>query len=299
MQQELHHITSRKVRMTKLTGIALGSLFVLGFFGMAAIYVWTLTHPGCSIGIQPPANLPQPEEVWLENLHGQRLRAWYYPPQNKAAILAAGAGTGSLGDNLPPVSFLIVHGYGILQIDQRNCANPASPVTMGMEEFQDIEAGLAYLNTKTDVKRIGIFGFSMGGVTAIRTAARNPEIVAVLAEGGYHNMGDNIIKPDKHKSVFENAFLYTIAGMLWIYSGVNPWQVSPVDDLATISPRPVFLIYGEHEAESGHARAQYDAALPPKQLWTVPGGNHGSNYLVAPEIYEAKILDFFNRTLLP
>ena len=170
---------------------------------------------------------------------------------------------------------------------------------MGMEEFQDIEAGLAYLNTKTDVKRIGIFGFSMGGVTAIRTAARNPEIAAVVAEGGYHNMGDNIIKPDKHKSVFENAFLYTIAGMLWIYSGVNPWQVSPVDDLASISPRPVFLIYGEHEAESGHAQEQYDAALPPKHLWIVPGGSHGSNYGVAPEIYEAKILDFFNRTLLP
>ena len=110
MQQELHHITSRKVRMTKLTGIALSSLFVLGFFGMAAIYVWALTHPGCSIGILPAANLPQPEEVWLENLDGQRLRAWYYPPQNKAAILAAGAGTGSLGDNLPPVSFLIEYG---------------------------------------------------------------------------------------------------------------------------------------------------------------------------------------------
>jgi fermentation-respiration switch protein FrsA (DUF1100 family) len=100
----------------------------------------------------------------------------------------------------------------------------------------------------------------MGGVTAIRTAARNPEIAAVVAEGGYHNMGDNII--------------------------------------ASISPRPVFLIYGEHEAESGHAGAQYSAALSPKDLWLVPGGSHGSNHQIAPMMYELKILDFFNRSLL-
>ncbi len=138
----------------------------------------------------------------------------------------------------------------------------------------------------------------MVGVTAIRSAARNPEIAAVVAEGGYHNMGDNIIKPDKRKSVFETAFLHTVAGMFWVYSSINPWQVSPIDDLASISPRPVFLIYGEHEAESGHAGAQYSAALSPKDLWLVPGGSHGSNHQIAPMMYELKILDFFNRSLL-
>ena len=299
MQLRKSFLGSRMLRVIRLLGISLSFLFVLGFFSMAVVYVWFLTHPGCSLGVQPVENLPKPEEVWLENPGKQRLRAWSSPSQNGAAILAAGARDGSLGENLPPVSFLVENGYGVLQIDQRNCARPASPVTMGMQEFLDLEAGLAYLKAITEVQTIGIFGFSMGGVTAIRTAARNPEIAAVVAEGGYHNMGDNIIKPDKPKSVFENAFLHTVAAMLRVYIGVDPWQVSPIDELSSISPRPVLLIYGEHEAESGYARAQYEAALPPKEFWLVPDGNHGSNHLVAREIYEAKILDFFNRTLLP
>lgn len=131
--------------MIKLTGISLSLLFVLGFFGMAMIYVWFLTHPGCNMEIQPAASLPRPEELWLENSAGQKLRAWYYPPQNGSVVLAAGARTGSLGENMPPISFLVESGYGVLQIDHRNCAVPASFVTMGMREFVDMEAGLAYL----------------------------------------------------------------------------------------------------------------------------------------------------------
>lgn len=268
------------------------------FFGSAIGYVLILTNPGCNPDHMPPPGLPLPLEVMLNNADGQELRAWYYPPQNGAVILMLGAQTGSLGDNLPPVEFLLENGYGALQIDHRNCAIPASPVTMGAREIHDAEAGLAFLKTQAEVKVIGAFGFSMGGVTAIRSAARNPGIVAVVAEGGYHNMGDNIIKPGKTKSILEKAFLYTVTGLLWILNNVNPWQVSPIDDIASISPRPIFLIYGEHESESGHAQAQFNAAQQPKQFWLVPGGNHGSNHATAPEQYQVRILDFFNNVLL-
>ncbi|UCH58708.1 MAG: alpha/beta hydrolase, partial [Anaerolineales bacterium] len=95
------------------------------------------------------------------------------------------------------------------------------------------------------------------------------------------------------------TFLYTIAGAYQFFSGVNPWQVSPIDDLPSISPRPLLLIYGEGEAGSGRALAQFDAAREPKTLWIVPGGAHGSNFAASPGEYQSRIVEFFNAALQP
>jgi fermentation-respiration switch protein FrsA (DUF1100 family) len=183
-------------------------------------------------------------------------------------------------------------------MDSRACAEPPSVVTLGADEINDVNAGVAFLSNRAEVNRIGAFGFSMGAVAVIRAAANNTNIEAVVAEGGFYNLGDDIVEPDQEKSLPFSVFLYTLAGSYGIFSGVNPWQVSPIDDLPRISPRPVFLIYGETEAGSGRADAQYTAAGQPKAIWIVPGGSHGTNHQLHPVIYEQNVLQFFNQTLL-
>jgi hypothetical protein len=56
---------------------------------------------------------------------------------------------------------------------------------------------------------------------------------------------------------------------------VDPKMVNPRQDISLISPRPVFLIYGE--AESDYGKNQFEAAYNPKDLWIVPAGTHGTN----------------------
>jgi len=266
-------------------------------FGLAWIYINALTKPAC---IRSPSLITEtlaPQEHWLNTSDGRSLRLWYYPPQNGAVIVALGGMGGSLGNNLPSVKFLIDEGYGVLQIDSRACAAPPAPVTLGYAEEQDAAAGLEFLNGQPEVNRIGAMGFSMGGVTAIRTAKRHPEIMALVAEGGYYNLGDHIVKPENQSSLPRKVFLYSIAVLYWLQTGVNPWAVSPIDDLPGISPRPVLLIYGEHELSAGRGDMQYTAAGEPKELWIVPGGYHGTNHLISPHEYEARVLDFFRLNL--
>lgn len=266
--------------------------------GLAWIFVGGLIRPLCA----PPAFLPDfpsPEIVQLNPEDGLLLPAWYYPSQNGAAILAMGGNTGALGANLPEVAPLLEAGYGVLQLSARVCATPARPVTLGALEVRDAAAGLAFLQARAEVDpaRIGVFGFSMGGAGAIRAAAREVDIAAVLAEGGYFNLGKDIVEPEAKESLVRKVFLYTIADVFWLRTGANPWQISPVDEIGAISPRPVFLIYGEFEADSGRAQAQFDAAGEPKALWIVPGGDHGQNYRVAPEEYTRRVVTFFEQTL--
>jgi fermentation-respiration switch protein FrsA (DUF1100 family) len=264
---------------------------------LAWMYVHALTHPGCPSQPSQIPGVPAPEEYWLETHDGLRLRAWYYPSRNGAAIIALGGMGGALGKNLPPVEFLIREGFGVLQMDSRACARPAAVVTLGAEEAQDAAVALSFLAGRSEVKRIGAFGFSMGASAAVRAGARHEEIAAVVAEGGYFNLGNDFVEPDSRITIVRRAFLYTIAGAYWLQSGVNPWKVSPIEDIASISPRPVLLIYGEAEAESGRALAQFAAARDPKALWIVPGGAHGSNHATSPGEYERRVTEFFRTAL--
>jgi pimeloyl-ACP methyl ester carboxylesterase len=286
----------RRLRLVIFTLLALVAGYLLTNAALAWFYVSDLTHPPCQEQPQTISGLSPPETVKLQTqtLEGEvlELRAWYYPPRNGVAILALGGTEGALGENPPPVSFLVQEGFGTLQIDSRVCAMPSTQVTLGADEITDAAAGLDFLLSRPEVEHIGAIGYSMGASAVIRAAARHPEIEAVIAEGGYHNLGDDFVDLDAPLSP-RKVLLYGVASAFWIQTGWNPWQVSPIDDLARISPRPLLLIYGEQEAASGEALRQFSVANQPKQLWIVPGGSHGKNYLVAPRDYRRRVLNFF------
>jgi len=297
----LSKTTSLRIRILRLSAFALGIsllLYLVVNVGLAWLYVAALTHPGCNKTPVPIPEIGQPEEHILLTADGLRIRTWYYPPQNGAVVIALGGPSGSLGQSLPPVDFLLRSGFGLLQIDSRSCATPPAAVTLGANELLDAEAALTFLRSRPEVNKIGALGFSMGGVTAIRTAARHPEISAVVAEGGYFNLGKDFVEPEQSKPLYLSILLYTIASVFQYQYGISPWETSPVDDLPRISPRPVLLIYGEYELHNGHGDLQFAAAREPKQLWIVPGGAHGTNYLVARQEYERRVLEFFNQALV-
>ena len=287
----------RYLRLFAFTIVATLIAYILVNTALAWQFVNALTKPACQHSPRSIEGLPPPTEFWLHTNDGHKLRFWYYPPKNGAVVIMLGGLGGSLGSNLPPADFLLAEGFGVLQIDSRACADPLALVTLGQTEVLDAAAGLQFLANQPDVNRIGAMGFSMGGVTAIRTAAHHSEILSVIAEGGYYNLGDHVIKPDIPSSLPRLFFLNSIAVLYWLQTGVNPWSISLIDDLPAINPRPVLLIYGEHELTAGRGDLQYAAAQEPKDLWIVPGGNHGTNHIAAPQEYRTRVMDFFRLTL--
>jgi dipeptidyl aminopeptidase/acylaminoacyl peptidase len=293
----LSSLNNLRYRCILLTIAGLLVAYLLVNFSLAWIYTYRLTHPGCRQPI-PISGLDPPQEVWLHGESNFQLRAWYYLPKNGAAIIAASGTEGALGQNLPPVYSLIEQGFGVLQLDSRACGRSTHPVTLGGLETQDILAGVDFLSRRPEVDRIGALGFSMGGAAVIRAAASDRRILAVVDEGGFYNLGDDIVEPSATMSIFSRFFLYNIAWSFWLQTGVDPWKISPVDDIANIAPRPVLLIYGEQESQSGRAELQGTTAREPKELWIVPGVGHGQVYRVVGEEYDARLLEFFSHYLL-
>ncbi len=203
------------MRILRLSSFALSAgllLYLVVNLGLAWLYVSDLTHPECVASPAVIQDVVRPEEHTLLTADGLRIRSWYYPPQNGTVIIALGGPTGSLGQTLPAVNFLLRTGFGVLQIDSRACAEPPAAVTLGANELMDAEAALTFLRSRPEIRNMGVIGFSMGGVTAIRAAARHPEIAAVAAEGGYFNLGKDFVEPEQSKPVYLSLFLHTIAG---------------------------------------------------------------------------------------
>lgn len=287
--------------MRKFLRVFIISLFILIFLylffnlALAWSFVFILTHPVCRSPVPIPGWAAQ--EYWLQSEPDRQIRVWYYPTKNNKVIITLGGMEGALGDRLPVINFLLDQGYGILQIDSRACAKPRGVVTLGIEETEDALAGYTFLRTFPEVKKIGAFGYSMGAAALIQAAAREKGIQAVVAEGGYYNLGDDIVETDSSDTVWRKIFLYTIAASYRVQTGYNPWESDPIGVIPFISPQAIFLIYGEKEAESGQAQWQYLQARQPKALWIVPDGDHGTNYTVLPVEYEYKIIEFFEQHL--
>ena len=81
----------------------------------------------------------------------------------------------------------------------------------------------------------------------------------------------------------------------------NTMPPPSLEDLAgRISPRPVFFVYATPgqggEAELTHVF--YDAAREPKRIWRLPGAGHTGGIEAQPEVYERRVVAFFDKALL-
>jgi fermentation-respiration switch protein FrsA (DUF1100 family) len=84
-----------------------------------------------------------------------------------------------------------------------------------------------------------------------------------------------------------------------LQTGTSIDIVRPVDEICAISPRPVLMIFGEHDQllASESANELFAAACDPKELWIVPGGGHVDTISLVPVEYEQRVITFFNNAL--
>ncbi len=267
--------------------LATAWLIVVG--GSSAAYVQALLNPPCPPSSPAPSGF---QAITLHTASGLSLDGWYHSPANGALVLLLG-GQGSNRDAmLAEATFLSAHGYGALTLDGRQCAGAMT--TLGYREVEDLQAMVDFASRQPEVRWLGGLGFSAGSVTLIRGAARIPQIQAVVAEGNYANLYQEITAVASPPLSLGWQIRRLVAVAYTLSVGVWPGQVSPLDDLPAISPRPVLLIHGENEVERTRGQAQVEAAGPPKELWVVPGAGHGQYESVQPAEYEKRILEFFD-----
>ena len=285
----------------KLLAFALAMLALIPFLvltGLSYLYTGLFTRVPCIPARRTPADigLARFEDVTFRTPDGVTARGWYVPSSNGAVmVLVPGLG-GERDGMFDDAVILARHGYGLLMYDSRQCNVPGAKGTLGYVETNELLGAVEYLSRRDAQLRIGALGFSEGGTVVIRGAARDERIRAVVAEGGFHDLARHIWHGDQ-VSLVRRLVEWQVLTFYRLDTGVDPAQVSPVTDISRIGPRPVLLIYGEHEAERGGAELLFNAARDPKEVWIVPGAGHGGYIGAAPQEYERRVVTFFDKVV--
>ena len=283
-----------------LLGVALLALLFLGAGGL----LW-FSHRQAHNYVHPRRLAPPTGEFLRENgiayqdielnsSDGIRLEAWYTPPQNGALILVAHG----YGDRRSEDFYALFaeHGYGVLAWDFRgHGASGGNLVTLGYNEVLDAEAALAYALAQPDVEHIGGWGGSMGAVTMIRAAGQYPKIEALVADSPFATLEDELDLRVPYPLLNPLIRFFTERE-----TGLCLDLVRPVDEIGSISPRPVFIIQGlgDTMVPLNSAERLYDAAGEPRQLWTEADVPHLNMYAYYRTRYTKRVIKFFDTYLL-
>jgi dipeptidyl aminopeptidase/acylaminoacyl peptidase len=294
------------LRLARFAAVALIAGVAMAYAGSAAlggaIYAHALTHPGCGdtgttptdVGIQGAQDVAYPTHDGGDPADRLTLRTWYLAPQNGVVIiLLPGLGGGRDG-MLREGAILARHGYGLLMTELRSCAHPEGQTTLGYYESEDLKEAVTWVLDQPGVERVGVLGYSLGGVTATLGAAKDERIEAVVAEGGFYDLAADIVNEGSKNSLWETIMFQSILVSFRLETGVDAHDVSPISAIERISPRPLLLIYGELEVGETRPQEQLARAGEPKDLWIVPGAWHGGYLDVAAEEWERRVVTFFD-----
>ena len=274
-----------------------------GFMAYRQATTWI--YPARSIPEEAPAGVANWEDVDFRTSDGLTIRGWFIPADVESApavILLHGLGANRAA-LLDEAALLTAQGFHTLLIDLRNHGRSDGDVTtLGYQEIEDVRGAVAYLLGREDVdaERIGVAGFSLGGTTALRAAARIPEIRAVAAISAFHSVDDTVTPIVQALTGRPPLpFPAAVTMMVNLLSGVNVSEVRPVDDLPQIAPRPLLFVHGADDVvvPASSSEVMFAAAAEPKDLLIIPQAGHGG-FSESGE-FEQRFVGFFNQHLKP
>ncbi len=205
------------------------------------------------------------------------------------------------------------HGFAVLAFDMRGAGeSPPAPLSLGYFEQRDVLGAADFLRSGQlpypELGRprvIAGWGVSLGAVTLLLAAAKEPAIRALVSDSGYPDFASILEREVPKRGHLPPLFTPGALLAAQALYGINFYDVRPVDTVARIAPRPIFFIHGDKDSFNPStnmfvlataARSAPDAHV---QTWLVPGADHAQSFNTAGQQYVTRVTDFYNLALGP
>lgn len=287
--------------MTAALWILAAALLALGWGWYSSALVITTDRDFVD---KSPADFGVPYQIVnFRSEDGTALAGWFVPSASWSDVtLFLCHGFGACRANILPRTIFLNRrgGYNLFYLDFRNHGDSGGEASsLSKRESEDLAAAVRFVreNWPERSKRLGFFGSSMGGSVVLTTAAKMKDVLAAAAESPFSDFNDTVAR---YGRLFHNVPRFIAPYTLFFVRkrlGFDPEEFSPIHHIQGIAPRPVFLIQGDSDARMpvSEGNSLFAAAGEPKELWTVPGADHGEAAAAAGTLYEERLLEFYKK----
>lgn len=281
--------------------IALGTILAL-LLAVALGLSFRLTRPPGQSEFSSPTEYGLAyEEVYFLATDGLRLRGWWIPAagSERVVIILHGHG-GSVDWDIRRAPPLIQAGFNVFLFDFRAHGQSQGKVTtFGFLERRDLTGAVRFLKAR-GMQKIGVIGFSLGGIVAMLTTPICPDIQAVISDGGPASIYTTLIAygvNKGHPHWLAATFAWLALAGTSLRLGANMFSYAPVLWVGKITPRPILFIHGEQDQYLSNFDELFAAAESPKEAWRVAEAGHTTVEQVYPEEHNQRVIDFFTEHL--
>jgi uncharacterized protein len=278
-----------------------GALWALGASGFA----WLAAHPVRLPVLHPrnPAGLTL-EPVSFPARDGVRIAGWFAPAaEARGGIILCHGHPMNRVEMLPWARLLQPAGFHILLFDFRALGQSGGNLcTIGYHEVRDLLGAADYMTARPEMDGLplGVYGISMGAAVSLMAAAQDQRFAAVATHAAYASL-ETAIRQRGRMMLGPAGPALSHPARYWAkrWLDVDPRQISPLELVASIAPRPLFLSHGVRDIsiDPADARALYAAAGEPKTLRMLPRSWHVMIHASERQEYEAELLRFFTTNL--
>ena len=245
----------------------------------------------------------KPEKVHIINRQGLRLCGHWIAAEEpkRTVVMMHGFRSSWDKDFSAAVDFFLAQGCNLLIVEQRaRGESQGKYITYGLYERYDCIEWLRYADVRCGGSLpIYADGISMGATTVMLASELNmpSNVVGIIADCGFTSAAEiltHVIK--KSYSLPEKPVLPMLSAICKRVAGFGFYDRSTVDALKNNS-RPILFIHGEDDffVPCEMSRRNYEAAVAPKEIITVPKAGHGLSYLVDRERCEDALTRLFDR----
>lgn len=281
------------------------ALLIVAFLAFSAFVAYKMVKPPRFIGDWTPKDLGfEYEDVSFETEDGLKLSGWWIPNGSDKTVIPLHGYTRSRWDDVymrPTIEFLLGEGYNVLTFDFRAHGRSGGKyTTVGDSEIADVRAAVKWLveTHPENAKRIGLVGFSMGGMLTIRSLAEVNGVCCGVADSPPMYLDKSGARGLKYFARLPE----------WLYVFVNPFtklfsggkELHPIEYADSVR-KPLLLIAGEKDplVEVEEVREFYERNRrinPDVELW-VTDAPHVRTLKLHPDEWRARVREFLKKHL--
>lgn len=230
---------------------------------------------------------------------GVELYGRYYHRKDGAPVVLMfhGYRSSCLRDGMGAFRFTEECGYNILMVDQRaHRMSGGKTITFGVKERYDCLDWIQHIRETNgnDTKMI-LIGLSMGASTVLMASGLElpSNVVGVIADCGYSSPKEILQFVIKGMKLPVSLAYPLVRMSAKIYGRFDPDSASATEALKSAKV-PILFIHGEADSfvPCEMSRKNYEVCASKKELFTVPGAEHGMSYMTDTPKYIEKFKGF-------